>query len=189
MLSGRVTQELRQEMKVEHASLKQELRQEMSTQGTAIKDLQAEQKDLLARLQKVERQGSSTVSTIMEPVNLERHRSTLIFGGWNRDTPRKVLVEQLHEALQDLGIAGSTDCAGLTTGPRRSLALMQFHARPNEGHEGMRERMGHIVGMINRSTHMLPNGRKLWSSFSRPKHERDRGSHAARTGEGSGSGS
>ena len=68
------------------------------------------------------------------------------------------MVEQLHKALQDLVLSGYTDYPGFTTGPRRALALMQFRVRQHEDQQGMRERMGQIIGTVNRSALPLRDG-------------------------------
>ena len=174
-----VTKELRQEMQDGQVALKTELQQEIRGQSAAVQTLQADQKDILARLQKLENGTSSGTSTI-EPVNLERHRFTLIFGGWSKDTARHTITSQLHQALQDMNLAQFTDFPGFTTGPRRSVALMQFRIRsPQEDYHAMRERMQQIVGKISRTTFSVKGGSKLWCGFSKPKADRDRGSHAA----------
>ena len=174
-----VTIELRQEMKDGHASLKAEMQQDVREQSEAIRSLQTDQKHILLRLQKLENGTSSGTSTI-EPVNLERHRFTLVFGGWSKDTARQTITTQLHQALQDLNLAQLTDFPGFTTGPRRSIALMQFRVRsPHEDFQSMRERMQQIVGKISRSAITVKGGSKLWCGFSKSKADRDRGSHAA----------
>ena len=170
-----VSKELRQEIRQTEDTVKQELRE----QAKGLQELRSSHDDVLQRLQKLEQTNSSGSSTTMEPVNLERHKFTLIFGGWSKETPRRTVVDQLHKALQELELTGSTDHPGFTTGPRRALALMQFRTRSQEGFQGMRERMAHIMGTINRSTVIVRGGGKLWCGFSKSKQERDRGSHAA----------
>ena len=170
-----VRTDLRQEIRQTEDAVKQELRE----QSKGLQELRSGHKDVLARVQKLEQANSSGSSTTMEPVNLERHKFTLIFGGWSRETPRHTVVDQLHKALQELDLTGSTDHPGFTTGPRRALALMQFRTRSQEGFQGMRESMAHIMGTINRSTVIVSGGGKLWCGFSKSKQERDRGSHAA----------
>ena len=170
--------ELRQEMKSHNEALRSDIRKETSSQAAVIQELKTNQQDVLARLQKLEN-GSPGAST-MEPINLERHRFTLIFGGWSKDTARNTITSQLHQALQDQNLTQCTDNPGFTTGPRRSVALMQFRIRaPHEDYQGMRERMQQIVGKISRTTTIVKGGSKLWCGFSKSKADRDRGSHAA----------
>ena len=167
--------DLRREMKQGNEVVANEVRE----QGQQLRDLQTDHRQVLQRLEKLEREGSTTASTSAEP-DLEKHNKfSLIFGGWPRDTARRTVVDQLHKALQDLNLAGSTDFPGFTTGPRRAVALMQFKIRHHEQFQGMRERMANIIGTVNRGSVALKNGGKLWCSFSKTKPERDRGSHAA----------
>ena len=166
--------ELRTEMQAGHATISQEVR----AQGQQLKELQGDHRQVLQRLEKLEREGSTSASTVAEP-DLEKHKYTLIFGGWPRDTARRTVVDELHQALRDLNLAGFTDFPGFTTGPRRAVALMQFKIRHHEQYQGMRERMASIIGGITRGVVQLKKGGKLWCSYSKTKQERDRGSHAA----------
>ena len=135
--------------------------------------------DILDRIQKLETAGGSSMASTGEPAGAERHRFTLIFGGWKKDSPRKLIVEELHAGLQQAQLSHLTDYPGFTTGPRKSLALMQFRVRKHEDMMGMRDRMQRIISTLGNAGVQLRQAGKLWASFSRPKAERDRGSHAA----------
>ena len=169
------------ELRTEFRQGEEEVKQEVKIQRQSIQELQQDNKHMAARIAKLEQhQGSSSGASTAEPISLERHRFTLIFGGWSKDTSRQTITSQLHKALQELNLASATDFPGFTTGPRRSVALMQFRIRsPHEDYQGMRDRMQMVSGGINRSTVIVKGGGKMWSGFSKPKPERDRGAHAA----------
>ena len=186
-------------------SLREELRQgdeailaEVRAQQREIEEVRSGQATTVARLEKLEQAaphgvsqeildrlqvletkgGSSTVSTF-EPSGTERHRFTLIFGGWPRDSPRKTVLSELHEGLRRHHLAKETDFPGFCTGPRKSLALMSFRIREHEDYQGMRDRMARVVSGVASGAIMLAGGGKMWSGFSKPRAERLRGSHAA----------
>ena len=169
------------ELRAEFRQSEEVVKKEVQLQKQSIQDMQLDNKDILARLSKLEQhQGSSSGTSTSEPISLERHRFTLIFGGWSKDTSRQTITTQLHKALQELNLASATDFPGFTTGPRRSVALMQFRIRsPQEDYQGMRDRMQMVSNGVNRSTVIVKGGGKMWSGFSKPKPERDRGAHAA----------
>ena len=176
-------QELAGDLRKELKTKEESVRAESALHAGEIKALKAGQDALVARLDKIEAKGgtsSASMSTVMEASNSDRHRCTLVFGGWPRDCPRKTITDQVHQALRECGLASLSDNPAFCTGPRRSMCLMQFRTRtPNEDFVAMRERMGKIVTGINQNNVLLRGGRRLWCSYSKTKVERDRGSHGA----------
>ena len=136
-------------------------------------------KEVLDRLQRLETSGASSSASTQEPMSNDRHRYTLIFGGWQRDTSRKTIVQQVHDGLRELQVASLTDFPAWCTGPRKSMSLMTFRVRQYEDYQGMRDRMAQIVGAVNRKQVVVTNGGRMWAGFSKPRAERARGSHAA----------
>ncbi|CAE6972032.1 DHX57 [Symbiodinium sp. CCMP2592] len=108
-----------------------------------------------------------------------RRRLTLVFGGWRQDTPKKVILGEVEEALRRLQLLGSTDSAAFTTGPRRSVALMAFRQRTGEDFGDTRRRMLGIVTSLAEAAPMTSHNKKMWCSFSRTKAERDVSGHAS----------
>ena len=177
-------QQLAGDLRAEIHQSESAVKEELQAHAQDIGGIKKEQTELAMRLQKLETQGvpgsTASVSTAMEASNPDRHKFTLIFGGWQRDTPRKLITDQAHKALQEVGVARFTDFPCFCTGPRRSLTLLQFKVRsPHEDFAGMRERMGKVMTAVNQSTVILRGGKKMWCGFSKPRHERDRGAHGA----------
>ena len=116
----------------------------------------------------------------MDVSNSERHKFTLIVGGWPKHTAKKVIVDQCHQALREMGVASLSDRPAFCTGARRSMCLMEFKVRaPQEDYQGMRDRMQRILSTLNSKSYLLASGRKMWGAFSKTRPERDRGAHGA----------
>ena len=85
-----------------------------------------------SRLQKIEdllKQGGPSSGSGAMIDDDARRKLTLVFGGWQPDTPRRLIVSEVTEALDRLELDGLTDSSAFTTGPRRSVALMGFKIR------------------------------------------------------------
>ena len=107
-------------------------------------------------------------------------RMTLIFGGWERDSRRTVILQQLDEALSQLGLRDHLDHAPFCTGPRRSTALCTFETRNGESDHATRKRMHAVVlGLANAKVPIPPTGRKLFATYSKTKGERAVAGHAS----------
>ena len=143
-------------------------------QGSAVEGLEAQIRDLGDRLAKVESQGGPAVGQGPD------RRSTLVFGGWAPETRRMVLLHQLDKALTGLKLKSYLDSDPFTTGARRSVSLCQFRAGPNETQGEARQRMLHVVQVVNAAKLELEGGvRPLWCSFSKSPEERGRAALAA----------
>ena len=173
-----LTGQLRTEIKTSETAN----REELQAQAGDIKSVKKEQADLSLRLQKLEAQGptgsiASASTAVMDASNSDRHRFTLVFGGWPKDSSRKTITDQAHKALQEVGVSSLTDYPTFCTGPRRSMCLLQFRVRsPAEDFAGMRDRMGKVMTTVNQHNVILRGGKKMWCGYSKPKHERDQGS-------------
>ena len=77
--------------------------------------------DVLDRLQKLETNGALSTAFTQEPVGAERHPCTLILGNWQQDTPRKSVVQQVHDGLTELQVSSLTDYPAFCTGPRKAV--------------------------------------------------------------------
>ena len=190
--SATLLDQQRRAMEETKTELRREVRQgeervmaEMRQNTDKISELQNQNSDIQKRLTALETRPMATSASstaIPEGVaHTDKHKFTLIFGGWAKETKRAELLGQLHEALQRLSVAKLTDYPGFCTGPRRSLALMSFKLRGNEGYYDMRDRMNSVIRAVNSSSTSLRGGSKLWAGFSKSKAERDRGSVAALT--------
>ena len=63
-------------------------------------------------------------------VDWGRRKSTLVVGGWPRDSRRQTILKELNEAFRTLNLEGEIDQEAFCTGPRRSLALLPCHYVP-----------------------------------------------------------
>ena len=107
-------------------------------------------------------------------------RMTLVFGGWERDSRRAVILQQLDEALTQLGLRDHLDHQPFCTGPRRSTALCTFEVRPGESDHMTRKRMHSVVlGLANAKVPIPPTGRKLFATYSKTRCERAVAGHAS----------
>ncbi|CAE7494044.1 ANKRD50, partial [Symbiodinium microadriaticum] len=105
-------------------------------------------------------------------------RMTLLFGGWERDTRRSVILQQLDEALEQLGMKDSLDTVPFCTGPRRSTAMCVFKVRSGETEHCARKRM-HSVIMAENRVPIPPAGRRMFATYSKSKSERAIAGHAS----------
>ena len=109
----------------------------------------------------------------------DRRRSTLVIGGWPRDSRRQDILRELKEALSKLGLADLTDQEAFCTGPRRSIALLPMATRDSESEEEKRARMFKFVSAFASNDLYSGAGTKLWCSFSKTPEERAVAAHAA----------
>ena len=146
---------------------------QLELQGATMGEVQGQIKELQERLAKVETGGTAVIAG-------PDRKSTLVFGGWAADTRKGVLLEQLDQALKGLQLKGTLDSAPFTTGARRSVALCQFRRRAQETDGDVRQRMIHVIQVINTSQVQLEGAaRPLWASFSKSPEERGRAALAA----------
>ena len=133
---------------------------------TAIKDLE----DRVAR---VEHAGKQVAPTVHQ----DPRKFTLVFGGWGKQTRRNIILHQLREAVERLGLGAHFDSAPFATGPRRSVALCNFQQRERESAGDTRARMMTVINAVNGARAQLVGGEKqLWCSFSRTPEERGKAS-------------
>ena len=145
-----------------------------------VDDVEGKVGRLLQRVERLE-QGAAPSGAREEE---ERHRTTLVWGGWGRETPRGVILKQLEGAMERLEVQGLCDHKPFTTGARRSMALQSFAVRQGENMVGVRGRMSAIIAAVNNAELYVGDRdkgdeKKLWVSFSRPREVRLNGAHAA----------
>ena len=91
VMSGQMQQmqQLAWDLRTEIKQSEEAVRSELEVQRGDLGDIKKEQADLAMRIQKLESQKTAgsvaSASTVMEASNSERHKYTLIFGGWPRD--------------------------------------------------------------------------------------------------------
>ena len=106
-----------------------------------------------------------------------KRRYTLVIGGWNQDTQKRVILGEIEEAVKRLDIGALLDSAPFTTGARRSVALVYFDPRRGEADSERRSRMHEVLQAITRAKAVTSHGKRMWVSFSKSKQERDISGH------------
>lgn len=106
-----------------------------------------------------------------------RRARTLVYGGWPRETRKKVILEDLQGFVKTLGVQDLLDHEPFTTGARRSMALSGFQQRAGESFQDMRSRMHKIVLAFSGGGIQNKQGGRIWCSYSKSRAEREKGSH------------
>ena len=151
----------------------QVIEEKVEKQSDQYQDLVAQFREMGDRVRALESKGPAMGG---EP----DRRATLVFGGWQPQTRRAVIVSQLGQAIHALGLNDAMDQQPFTTGPRRSVSLANFEKRAGEDVGDVRKRMLRVLQVINAAKVELEGGaRVLWCSFSRSPAERGRAAVAA----------
>ena len=161
----------------------QHLTERLVGESKARKEESSDMKEALASLQarvdKLEQQDAvSTTASGRTSTMDERHLTTLVFGGFPRDSKRAVVVQTVQTLLGTLGLEKDVDTECFTTGPRRSFCLLPFSLRKNETMLELRARMRKV--MLAVQLKKLPiegTGSKLWCVFSKPRDAREKSGH------------
>ena len=145
-----------------------EIKQEMAHTNSKVQSLEDSVLALQGRVQQLEAKGAESgaaAGASGDGADSDRHKFTLVYGGWERDTPRKQLLQQLGEVLDRLELRPLLDTEPFCTGPRRSVALQGFVIRERETYVGMRNRMSVVVAALSNSEAKLgDSGTKIWDS-------------------------
>ena len=160
---------------------REEQRKHQRLNDDRVKNLEDGMGGLARRLEALEKGGGPPRSGDSTAVG-DRHLYTLVYGGWPRETQRKVILSDLEDVFRKLELSPLMDGKPFTTGARRSLALQSFCIRDNEHGNltAMRGRMQAVVAALSNSNVFLGSDQnKLWVSFSKPKETRLNGNHAA----------
>ena len=129
------------------------------------------------RLLALEREVRSDRRSASDESLGEKRRTTLVFGGWERDTRKEKILNELRQAFKGLELEAKLSDTPFTTGPRKNIALLNFPLLRDEGDEDRRTRMHDIVLAISQSKVYTSAGRKLWCSYSKSKQQRDISNH------------
>ncbi|CAE7623402.1 unnamed protein product [Symbiodinium microadriaticum] len=130
----------------------------------------------VAALERDLRAGSRLGSEDSAP---DKRRYTLVFGGWEQDTKKGRILQELQQALAGLELEDHLSDRPFTTGPRKSVALLNFPLRAGESDEDRRSRMHELVLTISQSKVLTSAGKKLWCSYSKTKQQRDISGHCS----------
>ena len=172
-LMAEQTQGMLEQQRVGMKDMMQQLRDEirqgdegvkavLQEQSKSIEELKTQKDDILQRLQKLEdRRGTvSNASTTEGDGSWDRHKTTLVLGGWDRETRKALIIEDAHQTLIKQDLTKFTDFPVWTTGPRRSMCLLNFKARGGEGYSDVRERMQRVLDGVMASGTILRSGKR-----------------------------
>ena len=109
----------------------------------------------------------------------EKRKTTLVVGGWPRDTKRRLILHDLQEAIQALQLGHVITEQPFVTGPRRSVALVPMPRGQGESDQQHRDRMFGVVQKFAGSEVLTKDGARLWCSFSKTQAQRLISGHAA----------
>ena len=142
--------------------------------------MQADHKDLMARVAKLECKPMSlgpAASTDGEK------RPALVFGGWPPRSRRQIVLRELDVVLKDLAADEYLDERPWAPGPRRGVALVSFRLRQQEQHDDMKDRMLIVADLINKAGVPTPStldGCPLWCTVARDRNLRVESGHASK---------
>ena len=131
-----------------------------------------------ARLEQMQSQLNDLLKTKPATQPEVDRRYTLVFGGWQRDTRRQVILQQLKEGLERLDLVQYMDSEAFCTGPRRSTALAVFYPREKESEYMVRRRMHQVIMGLAKTHVAIPEGRRLFATYSKSRAERAIAGHA-----------
>ena len=133
----------------------------------------------LTRVEELLRSGAGVASSGDGGSLDAKRKFTLVFGGWNQDTQRRVIVSEVEEALDRLDLRRHLDNSPFATGPRRSVALLYFGQRAGEQESDRKGRMHDVLQALLQAKPVTSHGKKMWVALSRSKQERDVSSHCS----------
>ena len=152
-----------------------------------IEGVEAKTEGVDKRVQVVEEKMTQIQEQLQQVLKSERPRApsehdrrlTLIYGGWDRETRKGVILQQLSEALDQLHLREHIDEAPFCTGPRRSTAMSNFLIRDGENEYMARKRMHAVIlGLANGSVQVPNSGKRMFATYSKTRSERMIANHA-----------
>ena len=133
-------------------------------------------RELEARIAKLEQTRSNAESTVTETTDDNRYRNVLIFGGWPRDTKRQIILNQLNQGMQSLKLEEHMNGEPYTTGPRKTVAFLRFKRRGHESDADTKARMHLFVKRFQETMVLIKDSgdpaRKIWCSYSKSPQQR-----------------
>ena len=127
------------------------------------------------RLSRLE-QGGSTRAGSDASVSA---RQTLVFGGWQKESRRQIIIQELGSALDKANIRAALDQDPFTTGARRQVNLCNFFPKTGKDLGMIKRRMFSVIQAFNERNYKASAGKRIWVSFNKTKPERLRGAHAS----------
>ncbi|CAE7949425.1 unnamed protein product, partial [Symbiodinium sp. KB8] len=133
----------------------------------------------LAELTDLVRNGGRAVHVTDRGDLDEKRKMTLVVGGWPKDSKRRLILHDLQQAIEALGLQGAITGEPFVTGPRRSVALVPMPKAQGESDQHHRDRMFGVVQKFSGSEVLTKDGAKLWCAFSKTQEQRIISGHAA----------
>ena len=116
----------------------------------------------------------------------EEDRRTLVFGGWNQDTKKQIILDESSAFLKRDDVKDFVDAQELQVwGPRKSFGMLRFKVRDGEDQSGVRDRMWKTIQALRANAHRLAStgaadgGKPMWAQFVKTKEARKRSSHGS----------
>ena len=182
-IKGSLKEELREAIQGSEAKMsnmvarvQQDLETKMDAHAkdvAAVKDLQDR---LLVRVNELE--GKANAAPAPAP-----RKPTILFGGWQTDTRKAVILSDIEGALKQAGADVLVDQQPWVPGARHSIGLSEVRQRQGEAEAERDKRMHSIIALINDpklASQKLAAGRTLWATVSRPRLDKGHGSHASK---------
>ena len=133
---------------------------EVSSHHDRIHKLEQALLDVQAKIDK----GDAGSTTASEGNRSEQRRTTLVIGGFPRDSRRQVVLKETNAVLKKLNLLALTDRDAFCTGPRRSFCLLPFAPRTHEREDQVRERLHQVMTGINKSRTTIDGmSRPMWA--------------------------
>ncbi|CAE7432317.1 unnamed protein product [Symbiodinium sp. CCMP2592] len=170
--------ELRDSTRAELGGIKATL----SKHDDHILQLRDAQDRMELRLTTLEQKGvtSSAGSTADERAG---QMDLMIVGGWEENTPREVLLAELKEALETMGIPDFFRDY-FTIGPRKGFAMCLVATTANEAPQDLKRRMIFTAQQIRQQNYKAPSmreGKTLRATLGRTAAERQRAAHVGKS--------
>ena len=152
-----------------------------------IEGVEAKTDSVDKRVQAVEEKMSHMQEQLQQALRPDRprpiaehdRRLTLVYGGWERETRKGVILQQLSEAIDQLNLRDFVDQPPFCTGPRRSTAMSNFVIRDGENEYMVRKRMHEIIlGLANGAVQIPNSGKRMFATYSKTRSERAVANHA-----------
>ncbi|CAE7942707.1 unnamed protein product [Symbiodinium sp. KB8] len=116
----------------------------------------------------------------------EEDRRTLVFGGWNQDTKKQIILDESGAFLKQDDVKDFVDAHELQVwGPRKSFGMLRFKVREGEEQRGVRDRMWKTIQALRANAHHLAStgaadgGKPMWAQFVKTREARKRSSHGS----------
>ena len=168
------------QLEVKQTAAIQEIHVKLDGHTTELRDLADSHKDMERRLRRLEAPGSTTAAS---SAGGDAKRPALVFGGWQPNTRKSIMLEGLAAYLNKFKLRGHLDEDAFAPGVRKGICVSNVQTRDAETLADTRERMLRVLTAIAENPVCLEgmeSDRRLWAAISKPRAERNRAAHAGK---------